>query len=196
MKIKDLFEMPIKIGAFPEFSDEDVKLNIEKLSDAEVIEKVEERFDLVKKDNLFGLKDESGILGFAHTEIVKYFDKEYLKIRMIFVLKFARNKKIGHRLLFGIQETSNIPLICDDVISQIGFDLFNSYPFNQSLKCLDLTTGEITDFKSGDEAAKKKALVLENQTIGLWRQFLAPACDAKSYLMFFDDDHTPKNTAP
>lgn len=184
MKLKDLTESPIKILAFPDYAEDIVEMVRKKFEQAEVLELVEGKYKLVKAAEYNGLKEDDKLLGFAKTGIVEYFDKKYLKIKMIYVRPEDRKNKIGHKLLLGIKETADFPIMCDDVISELGFNLFNSYPFNQYLKSLNVDTGQITDFNQGDEMKPKIALVLENKTIGLYRQFLLPEQAEKTYLHF------------
>lgn len=190
MKIKDLLEMPIKIGAFPDYDDRAINFVKSKLGGAEVIELVEGKFELIARDDFYGLRYDGELLGFAKTGVVEYFEKKYRKIKMIFVIPEERRNKIGHKLLLGIKETSEYPIMCDDVISELGFNLFNSYPFNQWLKSLNVDSGIINDFKAGDEMKPKVALILENKTIGLWRQNFLPESAYKDYLIFSFDDGT------
>ena len=182
MKLKDLTESPITIDSFPELSVASTESIVKQLASAVEIEVVEGKYSLVKADDLFALKEKDVILGFARTSFVEYHSVEYLKINMIYVFPEFRKDKIGQKLLLGIKETSDRKIICDDVVSSAGFKLLSTYPFE--IKSLEKDSGLTRDIKPKDSQDKNIAYVLENKTIGLWRQNFLPELEHKDYLIF------------
>lgn len=189
MKLSDLTESPIHIEKFQEYTDEQLQKMIDFFSDAREVGNVEVDYLLLEKDGQFALQKNGNILGSARTSVVEYDDEKYLKINMIVVLPLARKQNAGQILLHAIKEYSDLPLICDDVISAAGLALFKSVAKNKSvfsLKSLDKRSGEITDFKDGDERNMKLAIILENKVTGLYRENFMPGISDRIYLRFFE----------
>jgi len=193
MNINEIIkESPITIKAFPEYNDSQIQNAIDLFSDAIVLDIVEVDYELLKKDENYALRriSDNKILAIAKTKIVNYFNKNYLKIIMIVVIKEFRLLGIGRIFLFGIKETSNIPLICDDAFSNAGFELFKSLLNKNSLfqmKSIDKTDGSIDKFKPGDENNYELAIIIENKTIGLFREgFYIGSPNDRMYLKFLD----------
>lgn len=191
MKLSELKlnEMPIKIKAFPSYSDEQLETAVKFFDDARVIEKIEIDYKLLEKQTQYALRTDGQIVGFATTEIINYFKTDYLKIKMIYVFEQFRNKKIGLILVHGIKEVVNLPLICDDVISDDGLNLLISISKNKSvfgIKSLDKQTGVISTYKNNDERDMNVALIVENKTTGLFREGLLPGSSDRIYLKFIE----------
>lgn len=185
-----LLEMPFKIKAFPELSDDQIKWNLDSLEDAEFVEKIEIDYELIKnKDNKYALRKDGVIMGFAATKIVKFFNKSYIKVEMIYTIPKYRSQQIGKILMHGIKEVVELPLICDDVVSDGGFKLMASMiklPSIFRMTSMNLKNGDIRDFKTGDESNDKLAIIVENKNVGLFREGLLIPPGERMYLKFLD----------
>ena len=200
MKLQHISEMAYKAKAFPEYTEAQMNLVVDWLSNAEELTLLEGgKFKLVVKKNAdastYAIKrtTDDTILGWVIVDLkTNKYGTQCYPLVMIFVVPTFRGTPVVLMLINALREMLDAPLYVDGAIFAAGQKLFSAVIKRNMVKAstVNKQTGEVTPYADGDLThSDDNAFIFEQTSSGLYGCYLPGHPEVRTYFNWYEEFH-------